>query len=335
MPDVIYLIKAHKSKVKVKAKPKLKPKQNSMPEIEILTPGEVLSRGLELVGFSMTRQQSVRREKNLQHFATHFGARPAVCAAIWTDLQMTNNEKAFIDVVELNASLEHMLMAACFLKCYPKDNQSEAIFERSSTTIRRWVWFCIGKLQALKLDKIVWPQHWNPSNSASEPESAFTVTVDGVHFRIQEPTHGRHSKNPAFYSHKFKQAGLAYEIALSIFDNRCVWVNGPFAAGKNNLSVFRAGLKAKMGNGKLGIADKGHRGEGAHLTMAMSIDSQEVREFKSRALARHEKFNGQVKNFGCMSEQFRHGLEKHKMCFEATVVICQHELENGSPLMAV
>jgi len=62
---------------------------------------------------------------------------------------------------------------------------------------------------------------------------------------------------------------------------------------------------------------------------------------KGRALARHEKFNGQLKNFACLSEHFRHGndgaqmFDKHKMCFEALAVICQHQLENGSPLVVV
>lgn len=90
-----------------------------------------------------------------------------------------------------------------------------------------------------------------------------------------------------------------------------------------------------MPTGKIGIADKGYRGESELLTMSSSLDAPEVREFKSRALARHEKFNGQLKNFGCLSEQFRHGLERHQMCFQAVTVICQCQLENGSPLMAV
>jgi len=298
-----------------------------------LTPGEVLERGLALVGFDLNRQQSVRRAKNIERFKTHFGAASAVCAAIWVDPQTTSVPEAKIDAD--NTCLEHLLMAAYFLKCYPKENECEAIFGKSDTTVRKWVWHCIKKLQALKGTKIVWPHAWNPEENRIDAETTFVIAVDGVHCRIQEPKHERYSKNPKCYSHKFKQAGLAYEVALSTFENKCVWINGPFAAGCNDVSIFRAALKAKMVGGKLGLADKGCRGEAALLSMASSQDTPEVREFKGRALARHEKFNGQLKNFGCLSEQFRHGIEKHKMCFEATAVICQHQLENDSPLVVV
>ena len=107
-----------------------------------------------------------------------------------------------------------------------------------------------------------------------------------------------------------------------------------------DMSVFRApdGLKEMMinnANGKLGIADLGYRGEADLLSTPSSHDHASVRKFKSRALARHEKFNGQLKNFGCLSERFRHGIEKHQMCFEGVTVICQYQLENGSPLNVV
>jgi len=293
---------------------------------EIVPPSAVLSRGLSLVGFDERRQGSVRRSKNIERFCTHCGSKPTVYAKLWSDLQQTAIPTAKIDLNDDHTCLEHLLMAVHFLKCYQKDNQSEATFKLSNTTIRKWVWFYVKKIQAMKEEKIVWPNNWGTN---------FTFTVDGVHCRIYEPGHGQHSKNPAYYSHKFKQAGLAYEIALSVFDNKCVWMNGPFAAGKNDVSIFRSALKNRMNPGELGIADKGYRGEAERLTVQTSSDAPEVREFKSRALARHEKFNAQLKNFGCLSEQFRHGIEKHQMCFQAVAVTCQHQLENGSPLMVV
>ena len=56
---------------------------------------------------------------------------------------------------------------------------------------------------------------------------------------------------------------------------------------------------------------------------------------QSRARARHETFNGRIKNFGCLDDRFRHGMEKHKICFEAVCVIVQYQLENGSPLFDI
>jgi hypothetical protein len=49
----------------------------------------------------------------------------------------------------------------------------------------------------------------------------------------------------------------------------------------------------------------------------------------------HEQFNGMVKGFKCMSEDFCHKPdkeEKHKVCMEAVCVICLFRMENGEPL---
>jgi hypothetical protein len=115
------------------------------------------------------------------------------------------------------------------------------------------------------------------------------------------------SKNPAYYSHKFNQAGLNYELGISIYDKKLVWMNGPFPASRNDISIFRTeGLKDKIPVGKLVVGDKGYRGEPAIISTPNSHDSVEVCEFKSWARARHETFNGRVKNFRCLSERFRH-----------------------------
>ena len=166
----------------------------------------------------------------------------------------------------------------------------------------------------------------------------FLITVDGVHCRLNEPKHPTKSKNPGFYSHKFHQAALDYELAVSIFENKLVWMNGPFPSGKHDINVFRerGGLKEKIPPGKKVIGDNGYRGEpGIISTPNNRHDTLEVRKFKSRARARHESFNARIKIFQCLNARFRHGIEKHQICFEAVCVICQYQLENGSPLFDV
>lgn len=73
------------------------------------------------------------------------------------------------------------------------------------------------------------------------------ISVDGTHCPIQEPTKGhKYSKNPRYYSHKFNSAGLAYEVAVFIFTNNIVWINGPFPAGLGDDTIFaEKGLKDK------------------------------------------------------------------------------------------
>lgn len=155
-------------------------------------------------------------------------------------------------------------------------------------------------------------------------------TVDGTHCRFRDPG------DPKFYSHKFGKAAVNYELALSIFEDSLVWMSGPYPAGKNDISVFReGGLKDKIAAGMKGVADNGYRGEKLVLTMSNKLDTKEVKDFKRRARARHETFNGRLKSFQCLDVRFRHDIKKHKMAFEAVAVVCQYQMENGSPLFDV
>lgn len=131
------------------------------------------------------------------------------------------------------------------------------------------------------------------------------------------------------------QAGLDYELGVSVNDNQLVWVSGPFPAGNHDIQVFRQGLKDMIPAGKKAIADNGYRGEKAVISTPNAHDPKEVRKFKSRARARHETFNSRLKNFRCLEVRFRNGIAKHKIVFEAICVICQYQLENGSPLFDV
>jgi DDE superfamily endonuclease len=126
--------------------------------------------------------------------------------------------------------------------------------------------------------------------------AVFIVTVDGVHCSIDEPKDPILSKNPKYYSHKFNKAAVSYEIAISVFTNQLVWMNGPFPAGKTDIQVFRhEGLKDMIPAGKKAIGDKGYRGEKGLVSTPSSHDHIDVRHFKSRARARHETFNARLK----------------------------------------
>jgi hypothetical protein len=156
--------------------------------------------------------------------------------------------------------------------------------------------------------------------------------VDGVHCRT-----GECRKNPTSkrYSHKFGGPGLAYELGISIRENRLVWINGPFLPSTHDITIFRKphGLMSKIPDGKRAIGDGGYKGEPSKVATKNHLDSEEVAKFKNRVRARHETFNGRIKFFKVLDERFRHGLDKHKVCFEAVCVLTQYELENGNPLM--
>ena len=95
-------------------------------------------------------------------------------------------------------------------------------------------------------------------------------------------------------------------------------------------------LKRAMPAGKLAITDCGYRGEKMHHTAPpQANDSKEVKQFKNRVRARHESFNGRIKEFKILSGTFRvvkEKKQKHKTIFEAVCILCQYDLENGHPL---
>lgn len=61
--------------------------------------------------------------------------------------------------------------------------------------------------------------------------------------------------SPSFYSHKFKKAGLRYELAVSLYGD-IVSVNGPYAAGKfSDIRIFRDHLRKDLLPDERVIAD--------------------------------------------------------------------------------
>lgn len=85
----------------------------------------------------------------------------------------------------------------------------------------------------------------------------------------------------------------------------------------------------------MALGDQGYRGFPEKVHTKDALDSREVRKFKNRVAARHETFNGRIKNFASLANRWRHGLEKHKIVLEAICIICQYDIDNGRPLFEV
>lgn len=108
-------------------------------------------------------------------------------------------------------------------------------------------------------------------------------------------------------------------------------MNGPFKAGPSDSKIFQEkGLKDQLSqNGNVGIADGGYPG---HPNVLSTPNYHAVKLFKSRALKRHEKFNGMIKQFDCLKGRFRHSADRLQTCVEAACVVCQYKMEMGDPL---
>lgn len=165
----------------------------------------------------------------------------------------------------------------------------------------------------------------------------FLLSVDGVHFCIHEP---RCKPRARWSSFKFESAGLAYEIALSTFESKIVWISGPYESVAHDKEIYLQNLKTKIPPGKV-IADRGYSGpEPGTKTLSIrnDLNSPKLRKFKRRVRARHENFNARIKVFNVLNSAFRwkkNRLAKHKAAFEAVCVLVRFDIEIDSPLFSV
>jgi hypothetical protein len=146
----------------------------------IYTANEIMKIGLVHVGFKRNRLRRAKKKTNIDRFRGHFGSNPNVIAEILEDLQTTEVEEAHVPSEELN--IHHFLMAMHHLKRYPTEIEREAIFNISHMWGRNSCWFYIEKVQALKAQKITWPED-------NFGDDIWAITVDGTHCWIQEPQH--------------------------------------------------------------------------------------------------------------------------------------------------
>jgi len=302
----------------------------------IVTPEDMLKEGLLTVKYDEKQLQRCCDETNQGRFKDSFGVLPATICKIYEDLQNSNAEDKSTNPprsMRLKGSknnLKWFLRTIYYLRKYPTEND----IERQLTVNKGWastnIWVIIEKIQYLKFKKITWPDDLGG-------EDIWIVTVDGTHIWLYEPDHPLFSQDSDYYSHKFNKAGINYELGIAIASGKLIWLNGPFKAGKNDLQIFvGGGLRDRLKQlGKKAIGDGIYRGNQDTVSYGNSHDSRQVKLFKSRALKRHEDFNGMTKTFKILQGPFRHGTIKIARAFEAVSVICQYKIERDEPLFDV
>lgn len=70
------------------------------------------------------------------------------------------------------------------------------------------------------------------------------MTIDRTYCCISEPGQNTSTKK---YSHKTHGPRVTYVIGMAIHHNQIAWINSPFPAGQNDITVFKkpGGLKDK------------------------------------------------------------------------------------------
>lgn len=297
------------------------------PELIIFTSSEMLRIGLLLLRFTEAQVDNWKLETSKEKFRNHFGANPHVIARIWEDLQTTDIQEARLGVGTKFRSVDNFLIALHFLKRYNTEAERESRWQRSDRYLRDTGWYYVRKIQALKANKIVWEN--------GENDDIWIMTVDGTSSIINEPRHPEFSQDRKAFSKKKQHAGYTYELGISLFESKLIWMNGPFLSGANDKTNFvNRGLKDKLrAEGKKALGDKIYNGHDDEVSTFNAFDNDRVKQLKSRAQMRHEKFNGMVKEFASVNVQYRHKTQdKFASCFEAVCVICQYRMDHGEPL---
>jgi hypothetical protein len=298
--------------------------------IFVFTEAEMLNKGLILLGWSQERLERRKLETNIEQYHGMYGMDPSSTAKLWLDLQTTRIETARVNPDE--TSIDKLHWAMHFLYRYPTETERESTWQKCANTIREACWLYVYKIKELKAETIVWPKFGN--------SDVWVMTVDGTHLVTLEPgDNPDFPRDPSYFSFKHHTAGFNYEVGVHLFESKCIWLSGPHKAGVyNDAKIFReCGLMHRLRRkGKKAIADSGYRGFSNEISMHNSLDTEEVREFKTRARQRHEIYNGMLKQFGVLSDRFRcknnknerfTSAEKLQFCFEAVNVLVQYKMQ--------
>jgi len=294
-----------------------------MDNLLLVSSAQMLQRGLRLLGLSARK---LHYSTKVRKFKAHFGSHPNQCATVWKDLLTTDIPAA--RVAPEDADLRGFFGALYFLRLYQSEDVRAARFKMNEKTHRELSWLWVGKIAALKDLKIKWP-------ADEEWDTTFIVSVDGAHFRINEPRDPDCRRHSKWYSHKHNCAGVNHEIAIHLFKQQVVHLKCWDVASKHDKTVFKEELQGKIPAGKRVVVDNGYEGVPEFYSAYNQFDTDEVKEFKKRAKSRHETFNGHMKIFECLDARFRHpDLEKHQLCFDAVGVLCQYAIEDTDPSSA-
>jgi len=308
--------------------------------INVLTAAEVMERGLTFMGFSRETQETKLHNRLTEEFHSHYGCLPVDLAQLWYDLQTTELPGVALTEKEKTFKSFTMFMAANFFLWAHTKNASMlasrfGLNKREIHSESFWKW--ISKIGALTEDKVVWDERFGDDNYA-----IFIASMDGVDFDVWEKPSERYNIDKGLMSYKSRHGALRYLIALSLWESKCVFIDGPVKAGTvNDIALFRRELKQRMLElpGKIIIADGGlgssENDEVGMVSIPNQSDPIELHRFKARARQRQESFNGRLKKYKILQDTFRFSWEKHAIVFKAVCVRVSYAMESGSPLFDV
>jgi len=150
------------------------------------------------------------------------------------------------------------------------------------------------------------------------------ITLDGADFRIQEP----YPFDPKWFSHKFKAAGVRYEVGVCILSGEIVWVNGPHPCGSwSDLRIARDRVLYELEDGEMIVADGGYNDRRMFFFTPTGLNNPEQRA-QSKARALHKCINRRFKQWEVLQQRFRHDVHLHGICFHAIANLIHMEMDS-------
>jgi hypothetical protein len=162
------------------------------------------------------------------------------------------------------------------------------------------------------------------------------MSVDGTDFRI--PQRGAAKKGNPFGSHKYAgKSALCYELGVDILMGNLVWIQGPYpAVAWPDIKIFTFCLAHFLEPYKRVKANDCYRGHVDKVKCPKNdVNPVENLKMQGHVRARHKMLNGRLKNWGILSQVFRHDIWCHGDVFPACAVITQLTIKHGEPLFAV
>ena len=148
------------------------------------------------------------------------------------------------------------------------------------------------------------------------------MVIDGTDFKVHELSNLTRKERKKWYSHKFKSAGVKYEVGMAINTGDIVHFIGPFRGAVADITIFRSYLKGNLMKGERTINDRGYRGDRKCVTPYDAVSKQHARAM-SVLRCRLENVNGRLKEFKCLKETWRQALRHHHRAFRACLVLVQ------------
>lgn len=178
----------------------------------LITPAQMLRRGLRLVKVDDVKQQRQMNKTNVADFMSLFGKYPLHLCRVWRDLQTHQHIDHPISFEEAstNDAFEGFMYAQNFLWTYTTTVVQAALFNGADNArLGRLKWKYVRKLASLKAIKIVWPDNW---------DETLICSVDGTHAATNEPRDPVYRKNKKNYSHELTW------LSAFLPRHHCLWL---------------------------------------------------------------------------------------------------------------